>query len=79
MDILTIWLGIIIIPTLMITLIPLVNAIFNTEVKEVIETVIDNIEFYIWSFNTNLLLIMIASIMAIKVVKFILKLIKPTE
>lgn len=79
MDILTIGLGIIIIPTLMITLVPLVNAIFNPEVKEVIETVIDNIEFYIWSFNTNILLIMLASIMAIKVVKFILKLIKPTE
>lgn len=54
-DIITIALCVIILPTILVVLSPLIDQILTDEVIDFLNDGIDGIEYVIWSTNTNLL------------------------
>lgn len=75
MDLLNIWLWIIIIQTLLVVITPLIDMIFNEQVVEFINNGISNIDYMIWSTQTNILLIIITLWIFVKVLKWILRIV----
>lgn len=62
-------------PTIAMILSYLINIIFNDTVIEILNQIIDWLDHILWSRITNLLLIMISTMLVIAIVKLILKLI----
>lgn len=62
-------------PTIAMILSYLINIIFNDTVIEILDQIIDWLDYILWSRITNLLLIMISTMLVIAIVKLILKLI----
>lgn len=62
-------------PTIAMILSYLINIIFNDTVIEILDEIIDWLDYILWSRITNLLLIMISTMLVIAIVKLILKLI----
>lgn len=62
-------------PTIAMILSYLINIIFNDTVIEILNQIIDWLDYILWSRITNLLLIMISTMLVIAIVKLILKLI----
>lgn len=74
-EIVSLWIWIIIIPIIFVALMPLLNMVFTDDVVNFINNMIWNIDYFIGSRNTNILLIIITLIMFIKVIKRIIKII----
>lgn len=75
-EILSIGLGILIIPILLTVISPLIDNIFTEDVIDLLNVIIWYIDNFIWSKYTNILFIMISLAMFIKIIKRILKIIK---
>lgn len=54
-DLLTIWIAIVILPSLLLILVPLINDILTIDVINNINTVIWNVDTLLWSTWTNIL------------------------
>ncbi len=66
-------LGAILVAWILVVLIPLVNRILTEDTINIINGMLDNLEFFIWSDNLTLFLCLITVILAIAVVRFITK------
>lgn len=64
-------LGAILVAWILVVLIPLVNRILTEDTINIINGMLDNLEFFIWSDNLTLFLCLITVILAIAVVRFI--------
>lgn len=62
-------LAIIILPSILILLVPLIDKVFSTEVIDFINGIIDYIEYFIWSTNTNILFGLIGLLIAIPFIR----------
>lgn len=49
---------------------PLIDKVLNTGVMNTMESVLDNIEFFVWSANTNTFVIMITTILLFTIYRF---------
>lgn len=67
--IITVWLAIIMLPSLLLILSPLIDKILTEEVIEEINGIIDNVEYLIGSFNTTLLFWVITVIIVIPIIR----------
>ena len=66
------WIALIIIPTLLIVIIPLLDRILTDNVIESINWVIDSVEYLIWSTNTTLLFATIWLILVMPFIRWII-------
>ena len=66
------WIALIIIPTILIVLIPLLDRILTDNVIDSINGVIDNVEYLIWSTNTTLLFATIWLILVMPFIRWII-------
>ena len=71
-DIITIWIWIVMLPSILLIVVPLVNQILNDDVIENINTVIGNIDTILWSTWTNLLFATIWLIIVMPLIRRIL-------
>lgn len=71
-DIITIWIWIVMLPSILLIVVPLVNQILNDEIIENINTVIGNIDTILWSTWTNLLFATIWLIIVMPLIRRIL-------
>lgn len=62
-------LAIIILPSILILLTPIIDKVFSTEVIDFINGIIDYIEYFIGSTNTNILFAMIWLLIAIPFIR----------
>lgn len=62
-------LALIILPSILILIMPIIDKVFSTEVIDFINGQIDNIEYFIWSENTNLLFAIIWLLIAIPFIR----------
>lgn len=62
-------LAIIILPSILILITPIIDRVFSQEVIDFINEQIDNIEYLIWSENTNLLFAIIWLLIAIPFIR----------
>lgn len=64
-------LGAILVAWILVVLIPLVNRILTNDTINVINGMLDNLEFFVWSDNLTIFLCLITVILAIAVIRFI--------
>lgn len=66
-------------PTITLVLSYLINVIFNDTVVAILDEFLEGLDRILWSRITNLLLVMVATMLLVTTIKFILKLINGTE
>lgn len=71
-DIITIWIWIVMLPSILLIVVPLVNNILTDEVIDDINNVIWSIDTILWSTGTNLLFATIWIIIVMPVIRWIL-------
>ena len=71
-DIITIWIWIVILPSILLILVPLINNILNDEMIENLNTIVWYIDSVIWSTWTNLLFATIWIILVMPLIRRIL-------
>ena len=74
-EIISIWIWILVIPIILTVLTPLINMVFSNEVVAFINNMLWSVDYFIGSKYTNLLLVMVALIIIIKIFKRMLKII----
>lgn len=68
-DVLIIWIAFVLLPTLLIIIMPYLDAVLTEDVILYINWIIWNIEYFIWSVNTNLLFVWIWLCIIIPVIR----------
>lgn len=63
-------LGILFLATALTITSPLIDKVLTDNVINIMEWIIDNIEFFVWSNNTNIFVIMILTIILLTVYRF---------
>ena len=63
-------LGILFLATALTITSPLIDKILTDNVINIMEWIIDNIEFFVWSSNTNIFVIMILTIILLTIYRF---------
>ena len=70
------WVALLVVPTLLVIVMPLIDKVLTPDVINSINGIIDNIEYFIWSTNTNILFACIWIILIIKPIKWMLSFFK---
>lgn len=66
----TVWLWILFLATALTIATPLIDRVLNDDVIQIIDTQLDNLEFFLWSNNLNTLLILLCTAMIFIVFRF---------
>ena len=68
-DVITIWIAVIMVPSILIIIMPLIDKILTEDVIEFINWIIDYIEYFIWSTNTTILFWLIGIIIVMPLIR----------